>query len=71
MHQVVIRVNPKPDSALVGRCFVRDQLLIVAAPSFPAPPPLTMMRDAVLTGIAAAKLPRLLVADDLAAGPLV
>ena len=112
-YDAVIRVNPRPDSALVGRCFVRDQLLIVAAPSFPAPsatrgptdpvpvvvrngtkpsaiwtiagdstrdihtrpvlalPTLTMMRDAVLTGIGAAKLPRLLVADDLAAGRLV
>ena len=112
-YDAVIRVNPKPDSALVGRCFVRDQLLIVAAPSFPMPPAapgltdpvpvvvrngtkpsaiwtiagdstrdihtrpvlalptLTMMRDAVLTGIGAAKLPRLLVADDLAAGRLV
>jgi DNA-binding transcriptional LysR family regulator len=105
-YDAVIRVNPKPDSALVGRCFVRDQLLIVAAPGFtdqvPVPvvvrnstkspaiwpiagdstrdihtrpvlalPTLTMMRDAVLTGIGAAKLPRLLVADDLAAGRLV
>ncbi len=34
-------------------------------------PTLAMMRDAVLTGIGAAKLPRLLVADDLAAGRLV
>ena len=111
-YDAVIRVNPKPDSALVGRCFVRDQLLIVAVPSFPMPssagftdpvpvvvrnatkppalwqiagasvrdlptrpvlalPTLTMMRDAVLTGIGVAKLPRLLVADDLAAGRLV
>lgn len=105
-YDAVIRVNPKPDSALVGRCFVRDQLLIVAAPGLteqgPVPvvvrnatkspaiwpisgdfardihtrpvlalPTLTMMRDAVLTGIGAAKLPRLLVADDLAAGRLV
>ncbi len=114
-YDAVIRVNPKPDAALVGRCFARDQLLIVAAPSFPDPsvasggidavvvpvvvrnaakssalwrlagdavrelhtrpvlalPTLAMMRDAVLTGIGAAKLPRLLVADDLAAGRLV
>jgi len=114
-YDAIIRVNPKPDSDLVGRCFVRDQLLIVAAPTFPAPSPtdgatdetpvpvvvrnatkpvatwqiagagprdvrtrtvlelptFTMIRDAVLTGIGAAKLPRLLVADDLAAGRLV
>ena len=36
-YDVVIRHNPKPNSALVGRCFVRDQFVIVAAPSFPAP----------------------------------
>lgn len=34
-------------------------------------PAFTMIRDAVLTGIGAAKLPHLLVADDLAAGRLV
>ncbi len=34
-------------------------------------PLFTMVRDAALTGIGAAKLPRLLVADDLAAGRLV
>ncbi len=114
-YDLVIRINPEPDSELVGRCFVRDQLLLVAAPSFighrnilgspdqkPVPvvvrnsvrnksvwqisgppdleiqtqpvlelPALTMIRDAVLTGIGAAKLPRLLVAEDLAAGRLV
>ena len=105
-YDAVIRVNPKPDSALVGRCFARDRLSIVAAPGLaddlPVPvvvrngtkpsafwqiagtpvrdlptrpvlalPTLTMMRDAVLTGIGAAKLPHLLVADDLAAGRLV
>lgn len=114
-YDVVIRINPKPDSALVGRCFIRDQLLIVAAPSLtlsasasgpsgdeeipvvvrssrqtdpvwrivgpPAReirtrpvlqlPAFPMVRDAVRTGIGAAKLPRVLVAEDLAAGRLV
>jgi DNA-binding transcriptional LysR family regulator len=113
-YDVVVRLNPRPDSTLVGKCFVRDQLLIVASPPLakpsgpgwegdrelpvvvrtalqhdavwkvPAPdgpevrtrtvlelPTLPTVRDAVLTGIGAAKLPRVLVADDLAAGKLV
>jgi DNA-binding transcriptional LysR family regulator len=110
-YDVVVRLNPEPDSALVGRCFVRDRLVIVAAPSFPIPssahgetlavvvrtalpndavwcvpglnglqlptrtvlelPTLPTVRDAVLTGVGAARLPRVLVADDLAAGRLV
>lgn len=109
-YDVVVRLNPRPDTALVGRCFVRDSLVIVAAPSltmptgaadFPLPvvvrtampsadtwhvpgpdgpavpvrtvlelPALPTVRDAVLTGIGAARLPRVLVADDLAAGRL-
>lgn len=105
-YDLVVRVNPRPDSQLVGTCIFRDQLLVVAAPSLGMGPPvpvvvrnaarnpatwqmagpvrrtietrpilelpaLTMVRDAVLTGIGAARLPRLLVAQDLAAGRLV
>lgn len=105
-YDLVIRANPKSDSELVGFCFLREQLLVVAAPTLtqqqPVPvvvrnsarnkalwqiegtplreiqtlpvlelPAFTMIRDAVLTGIGAAKLPHLLVADDLAAGRLV
>jgi DNA-binding transcriptional LysR family regulator len=32
-----IRINPKPDSTLVGRCFAKDRLIVVAAPSVPMP----------------------------------
>jgi DNA-binding transcriptional LysR family regulator len=109
-YDVVVRLNPEPDTTLVGRRFARDQLLIVAAPSRPMPddgdetlpvvartamrnetvwripgpdgppvrtrtvlelPTLPTVRDAVLTGIGAARLPRVLVAADLAAGALV
>jgi len=114
-YDVVIRLNPEPDLALVGRCFVRDQLVIVAAPSFATPsstsgspdeepvpvvvrssmrnstiweisgpegrkfhtrpvlrlPSFPMVRDAVISGIGAAKLPRVLVAEDVSAGQLV
>jgi DNA-binding transcriptional LysR family regulator len=32
-----IRINPKPDTNLVGRCFAKDRLVVVAAPSIPIP----------------------------------
>lgn len=114
-YDLVIRVNPEPNSGLVGRCFARDQLLIVSTPELkkrfsraglksarPLPviartayadsstwriagtaakeipirtvlqlPGLGMIRDAALTGLGAARLPRLIVAEDLAAGRLV
>ncbi|SEK66469.1 DNA-binding transcriptional regulator, LysR family [Roseateles sp. YR242] len=34
---VAIRPNPEPDSALVGRCFAKDRLIVVAAPSIAMP----------------------------------
>ncbi len=34
---VAIRVNPRKDSDLVGRCFARDRLVLAAAPSVPMP----------------------------------
>lgn len=34
---VTIRINPRKDSALVGRCFARDRLVLAAAPSLRAP----------------------------------
>jgi DNA-binding transcriptional LysR family regulator len=33
----VIRVNPRIDSPLVGRCFAKDRLVVVAAPGVPMP----------------------------------
>lgn len=34
---VAIRTNPKPDTSLVGRCFAKDRLVVVAAPGVPMP----------------------------------
>ena len=34
---VAIRINPRKDSALVGRCFAKDRLVLAAAPSVPMP----------------------------------
>ncbi|WP_332763350.1 LysR family transcriptional regulator [Pseudomonas koreensis] len=39
---IAIRVNPKPDSSLVGRCFVKDRLVVVAAPDLAKPLPGTI-----------------------------
>ena len=36
---IAIRINPGADSGLVGRCFAKDRLVVVAAPSVPMPPP--------------------------------
>lgn len=36
---VAIRINPSPDSNLVGRCFARDRLVVVAAPQLTRPLP--------------------------------
>ncbi len=114
---LVIRIDPAPDERLVGRRFLTDERLIVAAPSLPrlaieamepgeipvgavvltAMPPnrlwrmrsveggtltmkpqpvlrlssLLMVRDAAIAGAGIALLPKLLVADDVAAGRLV
>ena len=38
-YDVVIRVNPNPDQELVGRCFMRDQLVIVAPAELVRPAP--------------------------------
>lgn len=39
-YDIAIRVNPHPDTALVGRCFARDEMLLVAAPSLALPQPM-------------------------------
>lgn len=36
-YDLVIRVNPDPDEALVGRAFLHDRLVVVASPDFPRP----------------------------------
>ncbi|MBW8898961.1 MAG: LysR family transcriptional regulator [Massilia sp.] len=36
-YDLVIRVNPEPDASLVGRIFLRDHLVVVAAPALARP----------------------------------
>jgi DNA-binding transcriptional LysR family regulator len=36
-YDLVIRVNPDPDEALVGRAFLRDRLVVVASPDLARP----------------------------------
>lgn len=38
-YDVAIRINPSLDSNLVGRCFAKDRLVVVAAPCVPVPGP--------------------------------
>ncbi len=49
---VALRPNPQPDSALVGRCFATDQLVVVAAPTVARPEPgdSPVRVDAVVNG---------------------
>jgi DNA-binding transcriptional LysR family regulator len=109
-YDLAIRVNPRPDESLVGRAFMRDRLVIVAAPAVARPDDggavpavghgldrglsawpvrtedgsktmafhpvlnlasLVMVRDAVIMGVGAARLPVSLIGKDLAAGTLV
>ncbi|SEL06769.1 DNA-binding transcriptional regulator, LysR family [Sphingomonas palmae] len=108
-YDLVIRVNPAPDDALVGRVFLRDRLVVVATPALALPQAdvpvpavvrtaedrqrwqvksdagsrtiavepvlalssLIMVRDAVRTGVGAARLPFSLISRDLADGTLV
>ncbi|WP_413991318.1 LysR family transcriptional regulator [Labrys okinawensis] len=36
-YDLVVRVNPRPSSDLVGRCFLRDQMLVVGPPALSRP----------------------------------
>lgn len=38
-YDIAIRVNPHPDTELVGRCFARDAMCLVAPHSMPLPEP--------------------------------
>lgn len=50
---VAIRPNPRPDTALVGRCFALDRLVVVAAPSIamPGPSPTPVRVAAVVSAL--------------------
>lgn len=37
-YDAAIRINPRPDSGLVGRCFLKDRQIAVAAPTHERPP---------------------------------
>ena len=67
---LVIRVNPAPDNALVGRIFLRDRLVVVARPDFARPPPGETLR-AVIRGALAATETWTLQGETLTATPVV
>lgn len=37
-YDIAIRVNPRPDDMLVGKCILRDELLMAASPALARPP---------------------------------
>ena len=36
-YDIVIRINPAPDDNLIGRCFLRDELVLIVPPSISRP----------------------------------
>lgn len=50
-YDLVIRVNPEPDESLVGRVFLRDQLVVVASPDLTLPTSGSVV-PAVVRGVA-------------------
>lgn len=44
-YDIAIRVNPHPDTELVGRCFARDEMWLVAPSSLPLPKTETTSND--------------------------
>lgn len=55
-YDLAIRVNPRPEPDLVGRCFLRDRLMVVASPDLP-PPVVGDTVPAILLGAADATAP--------------
>ncbi len=55
-YDLVIRVNPPADETLIGRCFLRDRLVVAAAPTVPRPEP-GEPAPAILLGTADASRP--------------
>lgn len=48
-YDIAIRVSPRPDDRLIGRCFARDQMLVVAPPALAG-----LIRDPAWNGHVAA-----------------
>lgn len=46
-YDLVIRVNPRPDESLIGRIFLHDRLVVVAAPALVPPPDGSAVRAVV------------------------
>lgn len=56
---VVIRVNPQPDSELVGRCFAHDTILLVAPPSLPRPTGIDVATPVAVPAVVMSKRPEI------------
>lgn len=56
-YDLVIRINPSPEERLVGRCFLNDERLIVAAPDVPRPCPTTEGEDVIVKSVLLGRRP--------------
>jgi DNA-binding transcriptional LysR family regulator len=62
-YDLIIRVNPRPDDDLVGRCFLHDRLVVAASPAFVRPAGDGPVR-AIMTGAADASVPWRIAGED-------
>ncbi|KQS83606.1 MULTISPECIES: LysR family transcriptional regulator [unclassified Rhizobium] len=65
-YDLVIRVNPDPDEALIGRAFLRDRLVVVASPDL-ARPDGGRVAPGVVRGASSAPTWRVTAADGMSA----
>ncbi len=65
-YDLVIRVNPDPDEALIGRAFLRDRLVVVASPDL-ARPDGERVAPGVVRGISSASTWQVKTVDGMSA----
>ena len=70
-YDLVIRINPPVDETLIGRCFLRDRLVIVAAPTVHRPGPDEPVPGVLLRATDTSKPWRIMAAEGAQAHPPV
>ena len=69
-YDLVTRVNPPADETLIGRCFLRDRLVVVAAPTVHRPEPDEPVPSVLLGATDTSKPWRIMAATRTQAHPL-
>ncbi len=69
-YDLVIRVNPPVDETLIGRCFLRDRMVVVAAPTVHRPEPDKPVPSVLLGATDTSKPWRIMAAAGMQAHPL-